>query len=170
MVYKFNFDLDYPLFSSWYKSMPVKTSCTPDMGQYQILVQYQYQYFLKFHFQYQDQYQYCPWKKNQYQDQYQYQYFSKPNIKIKINNFKNLNSISIAASISSIYWYWYWKSIFYQPTYIAQNFCYIFIVPDGQNLKFLLKNNAFLFLPTRQELSKLVLKTQGFSKIVKAIW
>ena len=30
----------------------------PDMGQYQILVQYQYQYFLEFHFQYQDQYQY----------------------------------------------------------------------------------------------------------------
>ena len=121
-------------------------------------------------------------EKNQYQDQYQYQYFSKPNIKIKINkinNFKKLNSISIAASISSIYWYWYWKSIFYQPTYIAQNFCYIFIVPDDQNLNFLLKNNAFrglkgsfdvIFSPTRQELSKLVLKTQGFSKIVKAIW
>ena len=29
---------------------------------------------------------------------------------------------------------------------IAQNLCYIFIVPDDQNLKFLLKNNAFLWL------------------------
>ena len=64
------------------------------------------------------------------------------------------------------------------PTYIAQNFCYIFIVPDDQNLKVLLKNNAFLWLkgsfdvifsPTRQELPKLVLKTHGFGKIVKAI-
>ena len=89
------------------------TTYGPEVGQYQIVVQYQYQYFLKFHFQYQDQYQYCTWKTIKININIKTNIFSKRNINIKINILKNLNSISIPASISSIYWYWYWKSIFH---------------------------------------------------------
>ena len=102
-------------------TMPTHT-CTSEVGQYQIVVQYQYQYFLKFHFQYQDQYQYCPWKTIKININIKTNIFSKRNIKIKINILKNLNSISIPASISSIYWYWYWKSIFHWAMLTALDF------------------------------------------------
>ena len=59
----------------------------PDMGQYQIFVQYQYQYFLKFGFQ----------------NQYQYQNSSKSFFNIKININIKIFPNSISKSISKFF-------------------------------------------------------------------
>ena len=83
---------------------------TPDMGQYQIFVQYQYQNFLKPGFQNQYQYQNSSKSLFNIKINFNIKIFSILNIKINIKIFRGPKSISILISKLSKYWYWYWKS------------------------------------------------------------
>ena len=68
------------------------------------------------------------------------------------------------------------KSICNQRTFIALKVLLNFTKPDNENMKYFVKNDVFLRLKgsyyikfSRQELSKLVGKIQGFFKTVKEI-